>query len=779
MTDPGGAAADGLTNDEIRHFVEKGFVWLRGCFSPETARAVVASVFEPGGSLLRCSTRTIRGDEPFEYSGQPLTDCRAWRTERVDVETGYRTTFERLSPRLHRAIQQLIGNADSMRSTLGEQWILNVDYEPSPPDRNALEHEWRRAFWHIDDPRRDTTLVEQWDALLLLVLWSDVEEHGGGTLFAPDSLDRVVEELATSPDPVDTTDEEFGKRIMARCHDLREQVGKAGDVLVIHGLMLHARPRNHRLDVRILENPTIRVRRALDYRRDNPNPSPVEECIIRRLQQIPNVRGPLAAREEESRLEDAVRHRLVEAFPSHFFPYVKGNPERRTAYVQGIEEADRFLFECWVRREAKSLARHHPTALSAAWAAVRRVRSLIVTQRDLHGLETRETFHESGSLQNRAYAMLTLGFANCEGLSYVVGRLLRAMGHEVWVYETDRTFGNDRHVLLLLASEGAGAFVDPWSDVNVFWVDGWDRARAAVDWQRNGLPLPNVRGPMPGVRSYEEPGREADGRWRGAFPRQAYLRGRLHHPSWLDGDDPADLRDAVLAFCRSEARAAGEAPDVWRAFLRLRIRQLEGALPSPDREYEALLRDPALKGSTRRLVQVLKELARPHGADGVAMSPEGGASHDEKGELTSDEAALAELCEALGIPPRGSELGRNVIVGARQGGMLELHVGGPHVAPLRIHVSAPRPGRKAFFSDDRFAITYSTAHGGLPSYQEQRFLAWLKARVAALRGGAQGRHAVRTDVTGEGDEELGARVAPVLRGPSRPSSSSRSGEGAA
>lgn len=598
----------GPSPEEVQRFVERGYLWLRGCFSPETARSIVEGVFGPEGSLERCTKRTARGEEELRYDGQPLSDCRRWPGTRVDVDTGFQIPVARLSPRLARTLERLTAPGELSRPCLGEKWILNVDHRPDPPTPEALDRVRRDAFWHIDTPSPDTTLVDRFDALTLLVLWSDVEEHGGGTLFAPDSLDRLVQELAAHG-RVDTAARGFGPRLVARCRDLRAQVGRAGDVLVLHPFVLHARPANHRAAVRILENPTFTVRRPLDYRRTNPHPSPVEACVIRRLRAAPTVVGPLAALERERDLEARARTRLIERAPSHFFPYT-GRGSAGAAPDPAVPGVDRFLFETWLRREARALAHHQPGPLDAARGAVELVRSRIATERDLAGLTVADALGDPASLAERAFALSTLGFTNAQGTSYLLARLLRAMGHEAHVLETrPAAEGGARHALVLLASEGGGAFVDAWSEVPVMWVDGFDVARACRDWPAEA-PRPRVEAGLPGAPRYGALSSFAGDRRRGLVPRDDLLRGRLRRPDELAGADPAALRAAVEAFCRGEAGAPGAAPEVWRAFLRLRLRHLDGALADPAAGYEALLEDPALKGATRRLVRALAKIAR-------------------------------------------------------------------------------------------------------------------------------------------------------------------------
>jgi hypothetical protein len=585
------ASDEGLTAAQVQQFIEEGFVWLRGCIEPRLARSIVARVFAPNGGPRHCTRRTAEGQSAFEYTGQPLSDCREWSTVRVDVDTGFETQIARLSPRLHRVIEQLTAPGAVPHASIGRQWILNVEHHPEVPDARAREERYRKVYWHIDTPTPRTTLVGRFDALTLLILWSDVEEHGGGTLYAPDSLDRVVEVLATTMQGVDTRAHAFGSSIMERCVDVRAQIGRAGDVLVTHPFVLHASTENYRLPVRILENRVLYVSRELDYRRTNPAPSAVEACVIRRLPALPAA-GPLMVYEVERAHADDARSRLIEEFPSHFFPYA-GAANRR----DDLGWVDRFVFEWWVAHKARAIAFHLPDTVGAARSVVALVRSLLVTSHQLAGVHVRDALDEASSLAARAYACLVLGFTNNEGVSYVVGRLLRAMGYEVYAYRAATGGTHDRHTLILLRSEGAGAFIDAASMVPVSWLEGFDMRHACRRWVG---PVPELEGPMRGLPSHPHPRGSNGG---------PLLRGELLPCDLLDASDPGRARAAVESFRQGERRPVAAAAEAWRAFLRVRVEHLEDTLTRPNEAYAALLENPGLEGKTRELVSILGRIA--------------------------------------------------------------------------------------------------------------------------------------------------------------------------
>lgn len=236
------------------------------------------------------------------------------------------------------------------------------------------------------------------------------------------------------------------------------------------------------------------------------------------------------------------------------------------------------------------------------------MRSLVATQRDLRGIEAWESITDPESLSARSYALLMLGFTNCEGANYLLGRLLRAAGYDVWRYETaSADEGDHRHLLIFLTSHGSGAFLDAWSDVPAMWVDGFEIDRACREWQ---TPRPHVERPLVGLPRYSDlstPG--GDVAHRGLFPRDAFLNGTLESSPGFDGVDPEGLRAAVEAFCMRAPTTDARGPETWRRYLRLRARHIDGTLVDPPRAYGELLEDPSLKGATRRLVRSLADNA--------------------------------------------------------------------------------------------------------------------------------------------------------------------------
>jgi ectoine hydroxylase-related dioxygenase (phytanoyl-CoA dioxygenase family) len=113
------------------------------------------------------------------------------------------------------------------------------------------------------------------NALLMVVLFSDITPRGGGTLLACDSPALVARRLAEGE--VDFTTNDELKTIVRRCSDFQEVEGKAGDMLLLHPFLVHSATKNYGDRVRILANPMLESRTPLNFATGARVLSPLEE----------------------------------------------------------------------------------------------------------------------------------------------------------------------------------------------------------------------------------------------------------------------------------------------------------------------------------------------------------------------------------------------------------------------------------------------------------------------------------------------------------------------
>jgi hypothetical protein len=120
-------------------------------------------------------------------------------------------------------------------------------------------------------------------ALLTIVVWSDIEPKGGGTFLACDSVPHVARFLAEHTDgvhPYKFPTQSF----VDPCVDYAEATGEVGDVYVMHPYMVHASSFNHSQRVRVITNPPIALKEPMRFKRERPEDySLVERAVLRGL----------------------------------------------------------------------------------------------------------------------------------------------------------------------------------------------------------------------------------------------------------------------------------------------------------------------------------------------------------------------------------------------------------------------------------------------------------------------------------------------------------------
>lgn len=107
-----------------------------------------------------------------------------------------------------------------------------------------------------------------------------MEPDGGGTFLACDSVGVMARYLADHPAGVAPNDFPFVE-LKNQCHDYEEATGRAGDVFLMHPLLLHSASRNATRAQRIISNPVSRLQAPMNFNRaDASDFSLVERAIL-------------------------------------------------------------------------------------------------------------------------------------------------------------------------------------------------------------------------------------------------------------------------------------------------------------------------------------------------------------------------------------------------------------------------------------------------------------------------------------------------------------------
>ena len=231
--------AGGLTSAHIDQFVTDGYVKLADAFPRELADAARAILWEDTG----CSP-----DDPSTWT-RPVIRLGMY-TQAPMVEAAN-------TPRLHAAFDQLVG--PGLWRPCAAMGTFPVRF-PSPDDPGD-------AGWHIDVSfGTDAPDFLDWRAnvhskgraLLMLFLFSDVDEHDAPTRIRAGSHVDVARQLAPAGVEGLSLRELAADGFAASEH--RETVlatGKAGTVYLCHPFLVHAAQPHHGVRPRFLAQPPL------------------------------------------------------------------------------------------------------------------------------------------------------------------------------------------------------------------------------------------------------------------------------------------------------------------------------------------------------------------------------------------------------------------------------------------------------------------------------------------------------------------------------------------
>jgi Phytanoyl-CoA dioxygenase (PhyH) len=249
-----------LTQADIDHFLQYGFVTIKEAFSPDLAAERAAA----------CYRRL--GIDPNDRS--------TWKEDRIHMGGDQYLQVRDIAPRVLGAMEDLLGEdrmageprwSDHYIVNLAERW----DQPWIPPGPEA-------PGWHKDGDFFQHFLDSPEQGLLVFVCWTDVVHHGGPTYVATDSVPVIAKFLAAHPEGVPPNGFKFSQ-LIRECKDFVEATGKAGDVTLLHPFTLHCVSQNLLRFPRIITNPPVSLKEPMCFDRADGNYSPVEQSVLRAL----------------------------------------------------------------------------------------------------------------------------------------------------------------------------------------------------------------------------------------------------------------------------------------------------------------------------------------------------------------------------------------------------------------------------------------------------------------------------------------------------------------
>jgi hypothetical protein len=250
-----------LTGEQARHFLERGFVTVRGAFDAASARRWL--------------------DDAWIRFGYDRDDPGSWAQKRIHLSARSRVEARSFAPAAWRAAVELAGGEERVLPwRWGDSFIANLgvgaDRPWQPPSAAA-------GGWHKDGDFFRHFLDSPEQALLSLVLWTDMLPRGGGTFVAADSVPVVARFLAEHPEGVLPGDFDYAA-LIGQCRDFAELTGQAGDVVLLHPYTLHATSQNVLGVARVITNPPLALRAPMNFSRPGAGDfSLVERAVLRGL----------------------------------------------------------------------------------------------------------------------------------------------------------------------------------------------------------------------------------------------------------------------------------------------------------------------------------------------------------------------------------------------------------------------------------------------------------------------------------------------------------------
>ena len=253
-----------LNDEQVQSFLDKGYLVVHDSLNINVANRWV--------------------DEAYDRLGYSRQDPATWQKDIVWMDHKNQMPVRDLAPKAWAAILDVIGGEDRLETTVmhlnssghftsinsflwSDAFIINfhrgADQPWQPPSAQV-------GGWHKDGSYFRHFLDSREQALLPIVLWSDMLHQGGGTFIAPDSVRVIARYLYEHPEGVDPHDFNF-KEMIAQCSQFEEVTGKAGDFIIMHPFMLHASSQNVIGRPRFMSNPPVVLREPMNLNRANPD----------------------------------------------------------------------------------------------------------------------------------------------------------------------------------------------------------------------------------------------------------------------------------------------------------------------------------------------------------------------------------------------------------------------------------------------------------------------------------------------------------------------------
>jgi hypothetical protein len=246
-----------LRAEDAKRFVEQGWCTLDGAFTAKQALAARTVIWR----RMR-EKRGIVEDDPSTWP--PAYDIEEVRRDPEIVAC--------FTDRVADAVGDLLGHDRWCGERRWGFWPVNFHFGATAAER------WPNWGWHVDGNWFRHTVDSPRQGLLLVGLFSDVAPGGGGTIVAGGSHRRTARVLAAHPEGL--THLELFERVLSEpIGNFTELTGAAGDVILAHPFLFHARGYKRSGPPRFISNTEAPLRAPLRLDRADGDYSVLEHSI--------------------------------------------------------------------------------------------------------------------------------------------------------------------------------------------------------------------------------------------------------------------------------------------------------------------------------------------------------------------------------------------------------------------------------------------------------------------------------------------------------------------
>jgi len=287
-----------LSPTQARHFVEHGWVVVKGAFSKQIAADIVAC------SWRELAEQGIMQDDPQTWKlgpytrtgGPPNVSIMAARgdeaaaAQMLEIRTRYglppqSPLLHDVAPRALGAQLDCIGGPDRMEDPERIRMPDSVAVNLCSEDGDLGEAGWRSTRapgWHKDGWHFRHFLDSPQQGLLLAFFFSDILPNSGGTQICVDSVGVVARLLAQYPVGIhpDTVQSYIKPHMIKESKEFEELTGEAGDLAIMHPYMVHRVAGNPSGRARFAQFPSIKLSRPMQFVRDEPSEYSLTELVV-------------------------------------------------------------------------------------------------------------------------------------------------------------------------------------------------------------------------------------------------------------------------------------------------------------------------------------------------------------------------------------------------------------------------------------------------------------------------------------------------------------------